>query len=142
MSETSKQPVNKADLSKKIEFLLDLTTISYASTFAQTGKYAEAESLLLPLMESSENKQIATDLLAKIAAQKGNYHQAIILWEQALTGDPQNKNFQKAIEDCRLQQKGNQNRGKWNLTANIIIGINVAIVIGLLLVVTILLNVK
>jgi predicted Zn-dependent protease len=142
MSDASKDKLFTPGINRQVERLIELAVVTSAAALARRGEYEHAESMLLPLTKGPEHNGYALDLLAKISAQQGKYGEAIALWKRALVGDPLNRKYNAAIEDCNmLQDKVAHGSGQAPLS-NIIIAINVTVTIALLIVVAIFLSLR
>ena len=142
MSAASNDRLFTPCINGQVERLIELAVIMSAASLARRGEYEHAESMLLPLIEGPEHNRLALDLLAKISAQQGRYGEAVTFWKRALAGDPLNKKYNAAIEDCiMLEKKAAYGSGQVPLI-NIVIAINITVTIALLIAVVVFLSLR
>jgi len=109
--------------------------LARATELAQSERFAEAEAVL---REDGYEPETAgeLDLLARMAAQQGNFDKARRLWNQALQLEPQNATFQLCLRSLTPgRQAGrmiavNESR-LWNLFA---VAVVILVIVTLILV--------
>lgn len=83
--------------------------LARATELAQSKRFAEAEAVLSPNGELTDNPS-ELDLLARIAAQQEQFGKARRLWEAALQKSPENEDYSECLERAR----------KWERTSGIL----------------------
>jgi tetratricopeptide (TPR) repeat protein len=83
--------------------------LARAAELAQSKRFAEAEAVLSPNGELTDNPS-ELDLLARIAAQQEQFAKARRLWEAALQKSPENEEYSECLERVR----------KWERTSRIL----------------------
>jgi tetratricopeptide (TPR) repeat protein len=83
--------------------------LARATELAQSKRFAEAEAVLSPNGELTDNP-CELDLLARIAAQQEQFAKARRLWEAALQKSPENEEYSEFLERVR----------KWERTSGIL----------------------
>ena len=83
--------------------------LARATELAQSKRFAEAEAVLSPNGELTDNPS-ELDLLARIAAQQEQFGKARRLWEAALHASPADVEYSKCLERAR----------KWERTSGIL----------------------
>ena len=68
-----------------------------ATELARTGRYRDAEHLLVAMLNKVHPPVAALDLAARIHAQQGHWEDARALWDQALQADPDNPTYMAAL---------------------------------------------
>jgi tetratricopeptide (TPR) repeat protein len=71
--------------------------LARATELAQSRRFIEAEAVLLPNGELTNNPS-ELDLLARIAAQQEQFAKARRLWEAALQKSPENEEYSECLE--------------------------------------------
>jgi tetratricopeptide (TPR) repeat protein len=79
---------------------------SLATALAMSGRYQEAERLLVGLDQSKEYQTAVLDLRAKIFAQQRRYAEAEVCWLKALSLDPGNQQYRKAVDTLVKDRQG------------------------------------
>lgn len=90
--------------------LLTEVVVARAADLARTGRYAEAESILVHLLGDPPRSAAALDLLARIHAQQGRWREAEALWQAAAALDPSNPAYAAGLR--RLQRTAGQKAGR------------------------------
>ena len=83
--------------------------LARATELAQSKRFAEAEAVLSPNGELTDNPS-ELDLLARIAAQQEQFGKARRLWEAALHASPADVEYSQCLERAR----------KWEQTSGIL----------------------
>lgn len=83
--------------------------LARATELAQSKRFAEAEAVLSPNGELTDNPS-ELDLLARIAAQQEQFGKARRLWEAALHASPADVEYSQCLERAR----------KWERTSGIL----------------------
>jgi hypothetical protein len=83
--------------------------LARATELAQSKRFAEAEAVLSPNGEFTDNPS-ELDLLARIAAQQEQFGKARRLWEAALHASPADTEYSQCLERAR----------KWEQTSGIL----------------------
>ena len=78
--------------------------LARAAELAQSKRFAEAEAVLSPNGELTDNPS-ELDLLARIAAQQEQFGKARRLWEAALHSSPADVEYSKCLERARKWER-------------------------------------
>ena len=78
--------------------------LARATELAQSKRFAEAEAVLSPNGELTDNPS-ELDLLARIAAQQEQFGKARRLWEAALHASPADVEYSKCLERARKWER-------------------------------------
>lgn len=87
--------------------LLRQTVLSRAADLARFGRYSQAESLIMDIIQEDDPdiKPSVLDLLARIRAQQGRISEAESLWLKASKLAPSNEAYRDALERIADMQK-------------------------------------
>jgi type VI secretion system protein ImpK len=92
------QPNEAVGLDVLISTLTQEYVLSRASQLALERRYAEAEGLLVRVIQSDARMPSCYDLLARILAQQGKLADAEQLWTHAVQLEPDNAHYQAALK--------------------------------------------
>lgn len=116
------------------EFLLQLK-ISNAISFAYKGDYGQANSLFSEIIRTRGENQIILDMQARSLAQQGRINEAESLWKKALLIDPDNIQYQNALNRIYELQKRS-----YKSSSFFYLFIRLAVIVTLIMVITIAAN--
>ena len=107
----------------------DQVRFARAVELAHARRYLEAEGLLSPNgREPTEPKEL--DLLARIAAQQGQYERSRRLWETALQQSPNDPAYKRAIERTREAECFRAKLQKVAMVATLMLAVLVSFFVG------------
>jgi tetratricopeptide (TPR) repeat protein len=93
------------------EAIADRIRMAVAAELAAAGAYLRAESMLIGPWGSRRSPH-ELDLLARIYVQQERYSEARASWQEALSADPDNEEYQDALASLREHQERLQMRNR------------------------------
>jgi len=87
-------------------------SLAMATKYARVGQLSDAENVLRDLINAGIKSSDIFDLLARVLAQMGHYERAAEMWQKAISVDPTNVSYKKALDRISRIRDKKLTRGK------------------------------